>query len=127
MTDTERLSILKMIEAGRLTADEGIRLLDALDTSKREPGEKSGREPQRLRVVVTELGSGRRRAQASVPLSLVEVGLRLAARGVTGVVRIAGQPVDPATILDAVRSGTQGRILDIVDDQENIKAEVFLE
>lgn len=127
MAENEKLSILKMIESGRLTADEGLRLLEALDGPKREPGTRGGREANRLRIMVTELGSGRRRAQANLPMALVDLALRLAARSADNSLNIAGQRLDLAAVLEAMHSGTLGRILDIVDDRENVKVEVFLE
>lgn len=129
--ENDKLSILKMIETGRVTADEGLRLLEALEAPKREDGGRGAREsargPRRVRILVTELGSGRRRADANLPMPLVDLALRLAARGANSSIRIGGRPVDPEDILRAAHEGIRGRILDIIDDAENVKVEVFLE
>ncbi len=126
MAKNERLSILKMIESGRLTAEEGLGLLEALD-SPRQGGPAGGaNDSRRVRLVVTELGSGRRRAQLNVPVSLVDMVLRLTAR-------VAGRPgpdgggFDPRSIAAAVHKGSGGRILDLTDDIENVHLEVFVE
>ena len=122
--DDEKLSILKMIESGRVTAEEGHSLLAALDSPKREA---SGSAPRRFRVLVTELGTGRRRANVQVPISLVDLVLRLTPRSADRTVGIFNQRVEVETLLDAVRSGVVGRILDMSDDSENVRLEVFVE
>ncbi len=127
--EDERLSILKMIETGRVTAEEGLRLLEALDAPRREAGEREPRprEPRNVRVLVTDLASGRRLSQAAVPVALVELALRLATRGASRSVSIGGKPVDAGLVLEAVRRGADGRILDLTNDEENVRVEVFLE
>ncbi len=121
-----------MIETGRLTAEEGLRLLEALNAPKREPGGRGEagqtREPNRVVIHVTELGTGRRRVQADLPMALVDLGLRALARSANrSTINIAGEPIDPEALRQAARSGARGRVLYLVDDQENVKVEVFLE
>lgn len=127
MVENEKLSILKMVASGRLTAEEGLRLLEALGPPKRQEDEGGARPARRLRVTVTELGTGRRRAQANLPMPLVDLALRFVARSAGSFVNVAGHRVDADTLLEAVHDGTPGRVLDLVDDRENVKLEVFLE
>jgi hypothetical protein len=124
MESDERLAILKMIEAGKVTAEEGLRLLEALGRSRRGSARP---DPRHLRLLVSELGTGRRRAQLNVPFSLVEIGLRLAARGMSRTVRLAGQEMDVESLAAAIRDGGPGRVLDLTDDVENVRVEVFVE
>jgi len=122
--DREKLSILKMIEEGRVTAEEGLRLLEALDTPRRGPARPAAR---RLRVRVSELGTGRTRAQVNIPLDLVDLGLRWAARSVNRRIRIGEIEIDPKRLSAAVRRGDVGRLLDYTDDDENARVEIILE
>lgn len=122
--DNQKLSILKMIESGRVTAEEGLKLLDVVDGPRRRP---LSRDFRRVRILVSELGSGRRRAQANLPLSLVDLGLGLAARAANRSISIAGRPIDAQDLRDAIRTGGPGRILEFSDDEENVRVEVFIE
>jgi len=117
-----------MIQTGRVTAEEGLRLLDALDRPARSPSRGVGRsQARRLKLLVSELGTGRRRTQINIPIALVELALRMAARSGNRTVRLAGREIDPETLFSAIRTGNHGLVLDLVDDEENIKVEVFLE
>lgn len=120
---SEKLAILKMIEQGRVTAEEGARLLEALDAATREPPPQPLR---RLRLLISELGSGRRRGEAIIPIPIIEFGLALALRGRRHL-RLGRRELDPEVILSAVREGRPGRILEYTDDRENARVEAFLE
>jgi len=122
--EREKLTILKMIEEGRVTAEEGLRLLEVLEGPERP---SPPREPRRLRLTVTELGTGRRRVQLNVPVSLVDLGLRVAARSANRFMRVGGHQIDLEAVAAAIREGGVGRILDLTDEVENVRVEVFLE
>jgi SHOCT-like protein len=80
----QRRQILEMLAAGKITADEAERLIDAVD---REPPESppiaGGRprtRPKYLRVLVRgedELGGGPSTVNVRVPLQLLRAGIRL--------------------------------------------------
>lgn len=133
MAENDKLSILKMIETGRITADEGLRLLEALEAPQREGQPRPGRhgredlpEPKRVRIQVSELGTGRRRIDANLPMPLVDLALRLATRSARSI-NVAGRPIDPDEIWRAAHEGARGRVLNLEDDDENVKVEVFVE
>ena len=71
----ERMKILKMIEEGKISADEGSKLLAALSDSRsgmtvppRPPG--SGSPARWLRIRVTDTRTGRSKAAVQIPLAL---------------------------------------------------------
>ena len=84
MVTQERKSILEMVAAGKVTADEAARLLTALDNGVQtavEPVDTGrGRTPKYLRVVVEqeEDGEGPLKVNIRVPLQLLRAGVRLA-------------------------------------------------
>ena len=97
-TTEERLQILKMIENGRISAEEGARLLEALEKSMPKEGSDQGSTPRRwFRVRVTDMRTGKRKAVVNIPLGLVDVGLKLGARFGTS-------NVDMNEIIAAVKS-----------------------
>ncbi len=74
----ERLKILKMVQDGRITADEATQLLEALERARPTPpqpppppetGMVTGRSGRWLRVRVTDTDSGKTRVNIRLPLS----------------------------------------------------------
>ena len=125
-TTEERLQILKMIEEGKISATEGAELLRALDT-KGERGQplepmKGTSNPRWFRVRVTDVQTGRSKVNVNIPMGLVNVGIKMGARFAP---EIEGARLD--SIMDAVRSGQQGKIMDIVDAEDGERVEIFVE
>jgi hypothetical protein len=79
----DRMKTLNLLAAGRITADEAERLLDALGNSPRfeaKPTPASGEGPKFLRVQMEKGGGDDRDAKhinVRVPLSLLRAGVRL--------------------------------------------------
>jgi len=123
-TADERLRILKMISRKQITAEEGAGLLEAL---RGAPAAKAlGRaEPGKarwLRVRVTDRLSGRTKVNVNLPISLVDVGLKLGARLAPEMVGM-----DISAIQVALKNGVQGRIVAMDDEQDDERVEIFVE
>ena len=77
----ERMKILKMIEDGKLSAEEGTKLLAALSEKRVPehalPGMPGG--PRWLRIRVTDVRTGRSKASVQIPLALVDAGMKIGA------------------------------------------------
>ena len=126
-TAEERMRVLKMIEEGKISAQEGARLLGALgqsDERARSPrnkakagGEGGGRW---LRLRVSDTRSGKTRVNLTIPIGLVNMGLAVGARFVPDVAEL-----DVEEIRDALRSGLQGKILEVRDEEELV--EIYVE
>ncbi len=121
-TTEERMQILRMIEARQITAEEGGRLLDALERTEREAQAGQGRSSRWFRVRVTDLRTGKQKVNVSIPLGLVEVGLRLGARFAPNT-----EGIDLEQITRAIREGTEGRIVDVEDEEGAEHVEVYIE
>ncbi len=127
--DEERLLILKMLQEGKINADEAANLLDALksdkDTKKQkeENQQKSSEKPGRwLRVVVTDTVTGKPRANIRMPLGVINAGLKMGAHFAP---QIDGMYSDQ--ISSAIQSGMTGQILDVFDDEDSEHVEIFIE
>ncbi|HEY3028639.1 MAG TPA: hypothetical protein VGJ68_00480 [Bradyrhizobium sp.] len=120
----ERMQILRMIQNGQISAEEGAKLLAALDEGKRSEAAANVAATQGkfLRVRVTDMSSGRTKVNVNVPLALVNVGLRMGARFMPD---LAG--MDSGEIMNAIRSGMQGKIVDVEDAEDGEKVEVYIE
>ncbi len=120
-TVEERLQILKMIEAGQISAEEGARLLAALD--KTAPGgAPSGASPRWFRVRVTDLRTGKGKANVNIPMGLVNVAIKYGARFAPNV-----EGLDVDQITRAIREGAQGKIVDVEDEDDAERVEIFIE
>ena len=127
--DEERLMILKMLQEGKITADEAANLLDALGSgkeAKKQDGEsrekQSGKPGRWFRVVVTETKTGKSRANIRIPLGVINAGMKMGAHFTP---QIDGMYSDQ--ISKAIQSGVTGQILDVFDDEDGEHVEVFIE
>lgn len=122
----ERLKILKMIEEGKISAEEGAKLLSALSQSRRGPGgSMTPRTPgtaRWLRIRVTDIRTGRSKASVQIPLALVDAGMKIGAHFAPEV-----EGVDMTNVLAALRSGMTGKIIDVTDDEDGEHVEIFVE
>src|SRR6185295_2790855 len=120
----ERMKILKMIEEGKLSAEEGTKLLAAL--SERRPGPPSPPGmpgPARwLRIRVTDTRSGRSKASVQIPLALVDAGLKIGAHFAPEV-----EGVDMSNVMEALRAGVTGKIIDVTDEEDGEHVEIYVE
>jgi hypothetical protein len=127
-TAEERMQILKMVENKQITAEDGARLLAALD-AKGQPGEPTVPPPSPstqgrwFRVRVTDLKTGKRKVNVNIPLGLVDVGLKMGAKfapaGLEG--------LDMNQIVAAIKAGGEGKIVDVEDDEDSEHVEIFVE
>ena len=121
--DTERMQILKMIEQGLITAQEGARLLGALGEGGPTTEGAGERKPRWFRVRVTDMHTGKRKVHVNIPLGLVSVGLRMGARFAPQI-----EDVDLVEILRQIEEeGMQGKIIDVEDEQDGEHVEIFVE
>lgn len=119
----ERMQILKMVEAGTISADEGAKLLAALEegASKREPGAPAG-QARWMRIRVTDLKTGRIKANVSLPMGLVNFGMKMGAR-------FAPQmgDIDMDEVVQAVKQGAQGQIIEVEDEEDGERVQIYIE
>jgi hypothetical protein len=118
----ERMKILKMIEEGKVSAEEGTKLLSALSNANRPVGGLAASGAKWLRVRVTDVASGRSKATVQIPISLMEAGMKIGAHFAP---EIDGVNMDQ--LMEALRTGTTGKIIDVVDDEDGEHVEIFVE
>ena len=126
-TAEERMRVLKLIEDGKISAEEGARLLAALGKNDKQARRQRGTTDSRaegegrwLRLRVSDTRSGKTRVNMTIPLGLVNMGLAVGARFVPDVAEL-----DVEAIRNALRSGLHGKILEVRDDDELV--EIYVE
>jgi hypothetical protein len=125
-TTEERMQILKMVSEKKITAEEGARLLSALEPEKKREqrvvmvGAPSS--PRWFRIRVTDLETGKSKVNVNLPMSLVNVGIKMGARFAPEV-----EGVDFDEVVEQIKSGAQGKIIDVEDVQDGERVEIYVE
>lgn len=121
-TNEERMRILKMVDEGKITAEEGAKLLQALSESRKAPPVQppSGKSSARwLRVRVTDTATGKPKATVNLPLGLLDAGFNIASK--------YAPDVAFDELIEAVHSGAEGKIIDVYDEEDGEHVEIFIE
>ena len=127
----ERMRILMMIQEGKISAAEGARLIEALEeisepsapSSPPSPASiSSGKKPRYLRVLITDTDSGKARVNVSLPVSLINSGMRMGAKFTPEIEGLSMEDLNAW-----MNSGEIGQIVDIFDEDDGEHIEVFLE
>ena len=119
----ERMRILKMLEEGTITAEDATRLLQALSAGRAAGGKApTGREARWLRVRITDTTTGESKVSINVPMGLVRTGIRMGARFIP-----SDSNVDYQEIMEAIQGGETGKILEMVDEEQGEKIEIWAE
>ena len=120
----ERMKILKMIEEGKLSAEEGTKLLAALNVKRPLSSRASGMPggAKWLRIRVTDTRTGRSKASVQIPIALVDAGLKIGAHFAPEV-----DGVDMSNVMEALRSGVTGKIIDVTDEEDGEHVEIYVE
>jgi hypothetical protein len=121
-TAEERMRILQMIQDGKITAEEGATLLQALGSGKPKTPPSPGRDPRLLRVRITDLHSGKTKVNVNIPMGLVHVGVKLGARFAP-----SSSEINYNEILDAIKGGASGKVADVEDVESGEHVEIWVE
>jgi len=116
----ERNRVLYMVESGKVTAAQAAQLLDTLDLERSRSREQSRNRTARVRV--TNLATNRQKVNVTIPVSLIQVGLRLGTRLAP---QVSGSALED--LLRAIEGGATGRLLDLQDLEEGERIEIFAE
>jgi len=126
MADTEeRMKVLKMVEEGKISAADGLKMLSALGERRHAGVESksfSADAGHWLRIRVTETATGRSKATVQIPFGLIDAGQKIGARLVPDV-----DGVDIMSVMEALHSGVTGKIMDVNDDESGERIEIFVE
>ncbi|MPM65984.1 hypothetical protein SDC9_112888 [bioreactor metagenome] len=121
----ERLRVLKLIEEGKISASEAVSMLDAASKPENETGQSTvvANEPPRyIHVLVTDMDSGKARVNIRMPINLVNTGIKMGAHLSTEI-----NVLDTNQINDYIKRGITGQVLDVMDDDEGERVQIFLE
>ncbi|MFL7890578.1 MAG: SHOCT-like domain-containing protein [Anaerolineales bacterium] len=124
-TTEERMKILNMIKEGKISAEEGAKLLSALgDTTQtaRVPSTRGSGEPRWFRVRVTDLVNGKTKVSVNIPFGLMEWGMQIGAHFAPEV-----ENLDFEQLKEMLQSGVEGKVVDVIDEEDGEHVEIFIE
>lgn len=119
--DMNRTEVLKMVEAGQLSAVEAAAKLAApkkpVVTTATSPGQMRW-----LRVRVTSLDTGRPKVTVNLPMSLVQMGLSFGSHFAP---ELGG--LDLQAIASTLNDETTGKLVEVEDLENGERVEVYVE
>ena len=121
----ERTEILRLVETGKLSASEGIQLLNSLDRSPRiapPPQQAINTRGRWLRIRVTNLNTQAPKVNVNLPLGLVSAGLRFGQRYAPEL-----HGIDVESLLDEIQRGANGKLVEVEDQEDNERVEIFVD
>ena len=119
-TAEERLKILEMLQNGTIEPKEASELLDALSEREKKSQQQ---KPRWLRIRVTNTDTGKPRVNVTLPVGIVRAGLKMGARFGPGLDEL---DLDEET-LEKVVLGGKGHIVDVMDEEDGERVEIFLD
>ncbi|GAU76175.1 hypothetical protein [Fusibacter sp. 3D3] len=106
----DRLQILKMIENGTISAEDGLKLLDAVSEKKED---KKTTEPIKwVRVIVTN-----DEAEKSVDIKLPAKLFKILG---SKIIKHVDTDIDMEAILEMIQSGQVGEVMNIIADDGHV-------
>ena len=119
----ERMKILKMVDEGKITAEEGAKLLATLNESSKSATKPSWRTSvggtRWLKIRVTDMVTGKAKATVNLPLGLVDAGLNIASK--------YAPDIAFDELIQAINAGAEGKIIDVLDEEDDEHVEIFIE
>lgn len=127
----ERMRILKMIQDGQISAEEGARLLEALGgetntkvrpTAEWESGSVGGKT---LRIKVFDSVTQREKVNLTVPLALARMVSSFIPESQRD--QLESHGIHLEDVLRAVESGKVGKVVDLTDNDRDEHVEISVE
>ncbi len=134
MEKEELEKLFNMVHEGIMTPNEAVRLMEAAE--EKGPGGVSAEEAaavgdvSSLKIRVTDLSTGKTKVNMSIPLWLVKGALKLGGKKMTfswlGTNGVGGKDMTEQ-LREMLDAGKRGALLDVLDEEENERVQIFLE
>ncbi|WMM24701.1 hypothetical protein RBU61_17505 [Tissierella sp. MB52-C2] len=124
---SEKLQILNMVQEGKITAEEGVKLLEALEDNSKSTNNLvySGNKAKWLKVRVFDPNDATK-VNVTLPVSLINIGVKLAGKFSPEFKAAGLTEEDMEEIFAAIQNGQMGKIVD-VDSEDGTRVEVVIE
>jgi hypothetical protein len=119
-SSAERLTILRMVEQGKISVEDGARLLAALGDSQQEeskPRPAAFDTSRHLQVRVTDLFTNRQKVNVNLPVGLFQLAWRWLPPSAQSQIE---------AVQDAINAGAVGRLVEVTDQDSGVRVEITL-
>ncbi|MBU5439333.1 hypothetical protein KQI42_15015 [Tissierella sp. MSJ-40] len=124
MLKEEKIQILNMVQEGKVSPEEGITLLEALENNKEEINE-SNSSAKWLKIRVFDPDEDTK-VNVTLPITLINLGVKLAGKFSPEFKEAGLSEKDMNEIFDAIKGGATGKIVD-VDSKNGERVEIVIE
>lgn len=114
----EREKILKMLQEGKITVSEAESLLDALENDDEVQVEK--KQPRFLRIKITDLVEGKVKTNINLPVGFAQTLMRFVPKKFLADTNLE-------EVFSVLKEGVQGRIIDVVDEEDHERVEIYID
>jgi hypothetical protein len=128
MENDERMKVMKLVQDGKITPEEGDELITLLEGRPAAPKpavetqRSSGQKARWMKIRLSNVDTGKLKGNIRVPIGLVNAGMKIGARFSPEL-----QDMDLTELMDAIKEGETGLFVDVTDDDNRERVEVFLE
>src|SRR5574341_2380252 len=120
---TDRADILNQLASGQISADEAAQRLRPPAGPQSSTGKGTANLNGRwLHVRITDLETGKQKANVNLPLSWVEAGMRIGAQ-----YRPEVADFDFDDLVAQIHAGTEGKLVEVEDLEDNERVEIFVD
>lgn len=119
---------VNQLASGQISADEAAQRLSGAE-GRSPAGPQAGAEPRAvnlngrwLRIRVTDLGTGQPKVNVNLPLAWVEAGMRIGAQYRPEVANF-----DLGALVEQIRSGAEGKLIEVEDADDGERVEIFID
>ena len=119
-SSAERMTILRMVEQGKISAEDGARLLSALGDRQAEESKPRTRgfdTSRHLQVRVTDVATNRQKVNVTVPVGLFQLVWRWLPEEAQGQFE---------QVQAAIDAGAGGRLVEVMDQDTGVRVEITL-
>jgi hypothetical protein len=112
----ERMQVLRMLEEGKITAEEADRLLDAVGGTPEKPKSREGKQ---LTIRVTDRTTRKQKVNMTIPLGLAKIAAKFVPPKAKK--KLAAEGVDVDQVLSQVLSENIGKIVDVETEDDIVQ------
>jgi DUF4097 and DUF4098 domain-containing protein YvlB len=124
--EEERMRILKMIETGKISAEEGLKLLEALDAGQEEKqSQPESGFGKILNIKISDSTTGEVKVNLKVPLGIAHIIKSLIPE--TEMHKLEERGINLDLLFQNIDAGASGRLLEVEDTERNQLIQINIE
>lgn len=113
----EKMKILKMLEEGKITAEDAMKLLSTI-----EQGEENKGKGKKLRVRVTDRQTNKPKVNLTIPVGLAKVVAKFIPSKAKQ--KLEREGIDIDSVLSQIVSENVGKIVDVESEDEYVEISI---